>query len=108
MFGEIAAWIYEESGIEIPADQLRFIPYRNVRNGLNAEGRIYYRGPLQPGGSLPRVKLDLTTDEVVVLEPANQRISHGYSDEPSSGIWVRCYPFAEVFAEKIRALAQRG
>jgi predicted nucleotidyltransferase component of viral defense system len=107
VFGEIAAWIYEQSGIEIPADRLRFDLYRNDRNALCAEGRIYYRGPLQPGGNLPRVKLDLTADEVVVLEPATQRVSHTYGDEPPQGIWVPCYPFVEVFAEKIRALVQR-
>lgn len=108
VFSEIAAWIREESGIEIPADQCRFARYTNKRDGLSAEGRIYYRGPLQPRGSLPRIKLDLTTDEVVVVEPTRQRISHEYTDAPQNGMWVRCYSFAEVFAEKIRALAERG
>ena len=108
VFGEIAAWINAETGIDIPAERMRFECYRNNRGGLSAEGRIYYRGPLQPRGSLPGIKLDLTIDELVVLEPATQRISHPYSDEPREGIWVRCYPFAEVFAEKVRALGERG
>jgi predicted nucleotidyltransferase component of viral defense system/DNA-directed RNA polymerase subunit RPC12/RpoP len=108
VFGEVAEWIYSETGIEIPREQIRFECYENKRGGMSAEGRIYYRGPLQPRGSLPRIKLDLTTDEVLVLEPATQRISHAYPDEPPRGIWVRCYPFAEVFAEKVRALGERG
>lgn len=108
VFGEIAEWIYSETGIEIPREQIRFECYQNNRGGMSAEGRIYYRGPLQPRGSLPRIKLDLTTHEALVLEPATQRISHAYPDEPPRGIWVRCYPFAEVFAEKVRALGERG
>jgi predicted nucleotidyltransferase component of viral defense system len=107
-FSDIARWIYEQSGIEVPTDQIRFEVYRNNRGGLCAEGRIYYRGPLQPRGSLPRIKLDLTADEVLVLEPATQRVVHPYADDPPEGITVRCYPFTEVFAEKIRALAERG
>ena len=108
VFGEISEWIYAESGIEIPREQIRFDCYQNKRGGDSAQGRIYYRGPLQPRGSLPSIKLDLTTDEVVVLEPSTQRISHAYGDEPREGFWVRCYPFAEVFAEKVRALGERG
>jgi predicted nucleotidyltransferase component of viral defense system len=107
-FEQIAEWIRIETGIEIPPDQIRFECYRNKRDGLSAEGRLYYRGPLQPRGSLPGIKLDLTRDETLVMVPSEQRVSHPYSDEPSEGIWARCYPFAEVFAEKVRALGERG
>jgi hypothetical protein len=62
---------------------------------------------LQPGGDLPRIKLDLTPDEVLVLEPSHQEVHHPYSDKPANGIQVLCYRFEEVFAEKIRALAER-
>ena len=68
-FGEVAAWIYDHIGIEIPSSQARFDVYRNQRDGLNCEGRIYYQGPLQPVGSLPRVKLDLTASERIVHPP---------------------------------------
>ncbi|GFP28305.1 hypothetical protein HKBW3S33_01720 [Candidatus Hakubella thermalkaliphila] len=32
---------------------------------------------------------------------------HPYSDRPEDGIYVQCYCFEEVFAEKIRALVER-
>lgn len=108
-FGEVAAWIYDHSGIEIPVNQIRFEVYRNPRNGLNCEGRVYYRGPLQPGGSLPRVKLDLTADERLVRPPDNRPVTHPYTDGPDDGsITARCYAFEEVFGEKIRALGERA
>jgi len=50
----------------------------------------------------------LTDDEVVVLDPIFRDVHHPYSDKPQEGISVLCYPFEEVFAEKIRALAERA
>jgi hypothetical protein len=49
----------------------------------------------------------LTTDEILVLEPAVRTVHHPYSDNPDDGIQVPCYCFEEVFAEKVRALAER-
>ena len=61
-FKEIAQWVYNETGIEIPHELIRFDVYRNNRGFMSAQRRIGYRGPLQPRGDLPRIKLDLTTD----------------------------------------------
>ncbi len=105
---EVAEWIYAEAGIEAPADQIRVEMYENPRGRAVAEARIYYRGPLQPRGSLPRVKLDLTSDELIVLSPTRLPINHPFDDCPPAGIHVHCYPYAEVFAEKIRALGDRA
>ncbi|MFH1076986.1 MAG: nucleotidyl transferase AbiEii/AbiGii toxin family protein [Pseudomonadota bacterium] len=106
-FREIAAWVYETSGIEMPHELIRFEVYTNPRGKISVQGRIGYRGPLRPGGDLPRIKLDLTDDEVLVLDPAGQEVHHPYSDRPEDGIHVQCYCFEEVFAEKIRALTER-
>lgn len=106
--GELATSVYERTGIEIPTERLRVEVYTNPRGRLSAECRLYYRGPLAPTGSLPAIRLDLTADEVIVLEPERRRVRHPYSDEPEAGIAVLSYPLAEVFAEKIRALGERG
>lgn len=105
---EVAEWVYRETGIEVPAEQIRVKVFQNPRGRPAAEARIYYRGPLQPRGSPPRIKLDLTADERVVLDPDCLPINHPYDDRPAAGISVNCYPYAEVFAEKIRALGDRG
>lgn len=108
VFTEITAWIYEQTGIEFPADQLRFDMYANKRGNPSVEGRLYYRGPLAPRGSLPAIRLDLTADERMVLPPELAAIDHPYADAPPAGIRVRAYAFVEVFAEKVRALGDRG
>ena len=107
VFKEVSEWIYDQTGIQVPADQPRFDIYRNRGGGLNIEGRIYYRGPLQPRGSLPRVKLDLTADERLVHRPVWRPITHQYADRPEDGMFARCYVFQEVFGEKVRALGER-
>jgi predicted nucleotidyltransferase component of viral defense system len=106
-FEDISEWVYDATGIEIPKDLIRFDVYKNNRGGMSAQGRIGYRGPMQPGGDLPRIKLDLTFDEILVLDPAIREVHHPYSDCPDDGIQSKCYCFEEVFAEKIRALAER-
>lgn len=106
-FNQISTWIYDQAGIEVPAETIRFEVYTNPRGKTSAEGRIGYRGPMQKRGDAPRIKLDLTNDELLVLEPAAREVHHPYSDRPADGILVRCYSFEEVFAEKIRALAER-
>jgi hypothetical protein len=79
----------------------------NPRGRTSAQGRVGYRGPIAPGGDLPRIKLDLTNDEHLVLAPTLRSIHHPYSDHPEEGFVVRAYSFEEVFAEKVRALAER-
>ena len=107
-FSEIGQWIYENSGIEIPEDSIRFDIYQTANGKLAAQGKIGYIGPLRRRHSIPKLKLDLTTDELIVLEPVVTEVHHSYSDKPESGIHARCYPYEEVFAEKVRALAQRA
>lgn len=107
-FREIADWVYERSGLELPAEGIAFEVYTNTRGKPSALGRISYRGPIAPRGrDLPRIKLDLTNDEQVVLPPVKRTVHHGYSDAPEEGIEVTCYPYEEIFAEKVRALAER-
>ena len=109
VFKEIADWVYEGTGIELPHEMIRFDVYTNPRGKLSAEGRVSYRGPLQlsPRRDLPRMKLDLTNDEILVLKPEIRELHHPYSDRPEEGIHVQCYGFEELCAEKIRALAER-
>ena len=43
---DIASWVYDNSGIEIPADRLLFEVYENPRGVHACRGRVYYRGPV--------------------------------------------------------------
>ena len=106
-FSEIGEWIYDQTGIEIPADKQEFDIYQNPRGQISCQGTISYKGPVSSTHALPRIKLDLTTDERVVLPPVRTRISHPYSDAPEDGIEVLAYDYIEAFAEKFIALAER-
>jgi predicted nucleotidyltransferase component of viral defense system len=106
-FAEVSEWIYEQTGIEIPADKKEFDIYTNPRGTISCQGKISYKGPVSSTHALPRIKLDLTADEHVVLDPVQTQIFHPYSDAPEGGISVVAYDYVEAFAEKFRALAER-
>ncbi len=108
--GEVVAWVADESGLAMPADQLGFDFYKNPRGRLSCQGRIGYRGPVSPtsgAGGWPKIKLDLTADERLVLAAVRREVFHPYSDRPDDGLWINCYVYEEAFGEKVRALAER-
>ncbi|MGH9615194.1 MAG: nucleotidyl transferase AbiEii/AbiGii toxin family protein [Acidobacteriaceae bacterium] len=107
-FRDVSAWVYENTGIQIPVDQLRFDTYTNPRGGTSCQGRIYYSGPLPRPGALSRIKLDLTADELLALPAVERSVGHPYSDLPEEGILARCYAYEEIFGEKVRALGERA
>lgn len=109
MLVRIAEWINAQSGIQIPENTIEFELFQNPRGNPSIQGKVGYIGPLRRGvGSITKIKLDLTNDEVVSLPPAIQEIYHPYSDKPASGFHARCYAYEEIFAEKVRALAERA
>lgn len=100
MLGRVSA----ESGIEFDVAALRL---DTKTDGRYTEGRLHYRGPLG-ARLLGIIRLDISACEEVVRPTELRAISHSYPDtlpEPAS---VRCYSFVEVFAEKIRAMGERG
>ena len=110
-FSEISEWLFHQAGLEIPTELLSFEIFTNPRGSESCQGKVGYRGPISPRfgfRSLPRLKIDLTFDEVVLLPPVERTICHDYSDDPQKGISIRCYTPEEAFAEKICALGQRA
>ena len=106
--GEVIAWVTEQSGLAMPVEQLGCDIYRNARGRLTCQGKIGYRGPVSPTtGGWPKVKLDLTADEKLVLAAVRREVFHPYSDRPEEGLWVNCYAYEEAFGEKVRALGER-
>jgi predicted nucleotidyltransferase component of viral defense system len=93
----------DASGIDFLAQEPRLKP---LAAGEAAEGSVYYRGPRQTP-SAARLKLDLTRLEEIVLAPVERAIHHAYPDSLPGRATVLCYAFEELFAEKIRALADR-
>ncbi|MCA1705939.1 MAG: nucleotidyl transferase AbiEii/AbiGii toxin family protein [Actinobacteria bacterium] len=100
----VLARVGEESGIDFTMQppRLRLRP-----SGKASEGRVYYRGPRQTPQAAS-VKLDLSADEQVVRPPVLRPVAHPYPDPLPHPGTVRCYSFEELFAEKLRAMGQRG
>jgi hypothetical protein len=96
--------VYDASGIDlsVEAPKLRVRPGRRA-----AEGRIYYIGPRGTPGPAS-VKLDLDGEEWVCRDPVWRQIAHAYDDGLPEPGTVLCCSFAEVFAEKLRAMGERG
>jgi predicted nucleotidyltransferase component of viral defense system len=107
VFEEIGEWVYDACGLQLPPEARKFEVFTNPRGSMSAQGRVGYRGPLGRTGDPPRIKLDLAADEILVLTPVQRPVHHPYTDVPADGIHVLSYSFEEVFAEKVRALAER-
>jgi predicted nucleotidyltransferase component of viral defense system len=109
IFKTISVWIYENSGIQIPEADIKFEVYENKRNSFSCQGKFAYLGPLAPTSpkQWPRIKLDLTSDEVLITPPIRLEVHHPYSDCPDSRIQILSYGYVEIFSEKLRALAER-
>jgi predicted nucleotidyltransferase component of viral defense system len=107
---EISHWVYDNSGVEIPDAGIGFKIVPNKRGSYTVQGKLSYRGALRPGvrvTNLPRIKIDLTLDEPLILSAATRKVEHQYTDKPAGGIKIAAYACEEIFAEKIRALIQR-
>jgi len=107
IFGEIADWIREESGIELVVGGQAFRRRHNRRGNPTTQGKIAYRGPNETRGTLPKVKFDITSDELLTQAPLLRPIGHPYSDHPLPVDGVASYSIDELFGEKLRALAER-
>jgi predicted nucleotidyltransferase component of viral defense system len=108
--GEVVAWVTDASGLALPLDQLAFDIYDNPRGRTSCQGKVGYRGPVSPtasAGGWPKIKLDLSADECLVLPPVRREIFHPYTDRPEDGMWIDCYAYEEAFGEKVRALGER-
>ncbi|MGD9108253.1 MAG: nucleotidyl transferase AbiEii/AbiGii toxin family protein [Gammaproteobacteria bacterium] len=100
----VLALVHEKSGIDFSIASPTF---KYSEKYKYTEGRIYYRGPLN-ARKPARIKLDINASEKMVHPTELKNISHLYSDSLPQPAQVRCYAFDEIFAEKLRAMGQRG
>jgi predicted nucleotidyltransferase component of viral defense system len=99
--------ITDETGIRLmPVD---FRTLRDVPGEEAHQGRIEYTGPLgRLGTHQPRIKLDLTVYETLVLPHENRPAHHPSSDADGLGLTVPVYALDEMLAEKLRAMLRRA
>lgn len=96
--------VQNESGINC---SVKSPVFKHSEQYLYTEGSIYYRGP-RNDPRVARVKLDISGSEKIACPTVLRDIVHAYSDGLPDPSQVRCYAFEEVFAEKLRAMGERG
>lgn len=112
VFREIGAWLLDRCGLAITVDESSFRQRRNKRGQPTIQARIAYVGPLA-SPQAPKVKLDLTADEVLVRPLERRLVFHPFTDLDASGhsgdhlTDVLSYSLPELMGEKLRALAER-
>ncbi|HXB44354.1 MAG TPA: nucleotidyl transferase AbiEii/AbiGii toxin family protein [Puia sp.] len=105
---EVALLLYSETGIDIKVDSIEVAESINTNQARTFEAKISYIGPLNyTARTLPRIKFDITNDEIIADEQVMKEVFHNYTDAPVPPANVRCYSINEILAEKTRALFQR-
>ncbi len=104
VFKRILERVHEESGIDFSIREMKF---KYNEQYQYTEGSIYYRGS-RNAPTPSRIKLDLNAYEKIICPTVLRDISHCYSDVLPKPAQIRCYAFEEVFAEKLRAMGERG
>ncbi len=104
LLAQVLQQVYEASGIILNDRSPRF---KRRPSGDAAVVQIYYRGP-RNAPTVASVKLDLSGAEKLARDPVLRPIAHPYPDPLPHPATVSCYCFEEVFAEKIRAMGERG
>lgn len=107
-FSSISEWVYEQSGIVLPIAEMDFKERESDRDFSSIKGKITYKGPITRLGSAPRIKLDLSTSELLVTKPIKTKVHHDYSDLDQGLFNISSYSYSEIFAEKLRAIVERS
>lgn len=98
--------IRSKFGLSIRKENLVINPFPD-KQGLVIQIKVPFQGPLLSSGALPRIKLDLSAEEILVDNSVKLPLLHNYSDAKELDTMVSCYSIYEIFAEKLRALVER-
>ncbi len=102
-FADIGEWIYEQSGLEFPANSQAFDVYENSRGKLNCEAKLSYRVRLTYQDSTPTIEpysLRQTRDGDLVLHTWNvdHDAHHSYRVDRIRDTHITARTFAPRYA----------
>ncbi len=111
---KIAKTAENNTGIKFVANKIKPLISKDIPKGFQVN--IKYWGanhsknqrPLPPARWHTKIKLEISTEELLILPIDKRAIIHPYSDELAGEINCSCYSINEVIAEKLRALKQRS
>lgn len=110
----IAKTAEENTGIHFSVEKMKPLLFQDEPKGFQVY--ISYWGanhsknqrPLPPNRWQTKIKLEVSTDEIILLDTVNLEIMHPYSDVLTGEKQSTCYSINEVVSEKLRALKQRS
>lgn len=102
------------SGIQFSVGKIKALLFKDEPKGYQVIIKYWGANHSKNQRPLPakrwhtKIKLEISTDENVILNTTTRDIIHPYTDELTGEKQSHCYSTAEVIAEKLRALKQRS
>lgn len=113
-FKKIAEEIYSEIGIDFFYEPIKILQHNNMPKGYQVNIRYWGANHLKNQQPLPpqrwhtKIKLEVSTEEIILLPTPKRQIFHPYSDNLCGDDSINCYSINEAVSEKLRALKQRS
>jgi len=101
-------------GLLFHAEEIASLVHQDQQKGYQAKirywGANHSRNEPPPPSDrwLTKIKLEISTDELLVNRTQFRTIYHPYSDELLNNAPVPCYSIDEILGEKLRSLVQRS
>jgi len=114
MLEKVAKEVTEHTGIQIYVEPVKLVLFNDQPKGFQV--KIKYWGANHSKNQPPpphnrwntKIKLEVSTDELMHLDTEMLNIMHPYSDDLAGEKQISCYSINEVVSEKLRALKQRS
>jgi predicted nucleotidyltransferase component of viral defense system len=106
--------VEKHSGIIFRPEPVEPLLHQDKRKGEKVIVRFWganhsrHEAPSPPERWHSKIKLEISTEEILVLPPSYHPVIHPYSDQLVDHGPVACYSLTEVVAEKLRSLVQRS
>ena len=89
---DVAEIVLEQTGINLTTKPIEVKESINKNNNLTFSAKYSYRGPLNIQTSTPpRIKFDITNDEIITGAADSRDVFHAYSDRLQTPAKIKCY-----------------
>ncbi len=106
--------LHKETGIHFYCEPIKMLVHKDVPKGFQVKIRYWganhlkNQEPTPPERWYTKIKLEVSTDEILLTSPSTKKIHHPYSDALTGIDSIECYTIDEIVSEKLRALKQRS
>lgn len=111
---QVAKTVENRTGIQFFVEEIKPIVFEDSPKGFQVYIKYWGANHSKNQRPLPhnrwhtKIKLEVSTDEIILFPINEQKIIHLYSDELTGEKQSACYSLNEIITEKLRALKQRS